>query len=258
MIIKKYIQKIKSIFGLSFAIAKAEFKLTNEGSYLGIFWYLLNPVIMFASLFAVFSNRLGSNIPYYALYLLLGIIMFNLFRNITTQASRVIIESFGIIKSINFPLESLVGQVIIKSLFSHFVEFLFFIAFLIMFKVSIIAALYYIIIVSFFSLFIFGFSLMLSCLSVYFIDMANIWIYGAGILWTLTPIFYNIGGQTKLFYFNLLNPVYYFITIARDLIIYSKMPELWLILGALFYAIAFFAIGILLFEKLKIKFAELI
>jgi ABC-type polysaccharide/polyol phosphate export permease len=73
-----------------------------------------------------------------------------------------------------------------------------------------------------------------------------------------TPIFYSISGQIKLFYFNLFNPLYFFITVARDLIIYDKFPELWLVLGLIGYSLLSFFLGLLIFNKLKIKFAEMI
>ena len=44
---KKMKEKIKSISALSFSLAKANFKIRNEGSYLGIFWYLLEPLAFF-------------------------------------------------------------------------------------------------------------------------------------------------------------------------------------------------------------------
>ncbi|MBD3260723.1 MAG: ABC transporter permease, partial [Candidatus Altiarchaeales archaeon] len=80
MISKK---KFKRLWGLSLSIAEAEFKLRNEGSYLGILWYLLEPLLMFILLLFVFSKSLGQDIPHYPLYLLVGIIVFNFFQKVT-------------------------------------------------------------------------------------------------------------------------------------------------------------------------------
>lgn len=257
--LKKYYQKIKSVLGLSFSLARANFKLKNEGSYLGVFWYLLSPIIMFVSLLAIFSDRLGNKgIPMYPLYLLLGIIMFNLFQNITSGSTGAIMSGGGIIKSIKFPTEAFVLQIMIQNLFSHFFQIALLAAGLIIMKVSLLGILLYFFILVFFCCFIYGFSLILASLSVYFMDLPNIWSYLVKILWFSMPIFYAIGGQKKLFYVNLMNPVYYFITIARETIIYSKMPETWIIFGAIAYAGIFFAAGVLIFNKLKLKFAELI
>jgi len=250
---------IKNVLGLSLSLAKAGFKLKNEGSYLGILWYLLNPLLMFALLLLIFSNRLGGNIPNYPLYLLLGIIMFNFFQKATTESTKTITKDYrGIIKSINFPRESLIAALVLKTFFSHLFEIVLFIVFLLIFKNSLIGMIFYPIMLIFFCFFVFGSCLILSALTVYFVDLENIWLFVSRLIWLGTPIFYAIGGQTKLFYVNLLNPLYYFITIARELIIYTKIPELWMILGAIGYSLLFLIIGLLIFNKLKIKFAEMI
>ncbi|MCX6760298.1 MAG: ABC transporter permease, partial [Candidatus Nealsonbacteria bacterium] len=85
-------QRIRHILALSFVFAKVKFKLKNEGSYLGIFWYLLSPILTFLILFFIFSDRLGNDIYLYPIYLLLGIIIFNFFQYTTLEAARNIHE----------------------------------------------------------------------------------------------------------------------------------------------------------------------
>jgi ABC-type polysaccharide/polyol phosphate export permease len=257
MNLENYRQKIKSVMGLSLQLAKAEFKLRNEGSYLGIFWYLLNPLLTFLLLLLVFADRLGNNIPQYPLYLLLGVIMFNFFQSSTIESMTSVITGYkGIIKSINFPKESLVASVVFKNVFSHFFEILFFIIFLLIFKSPLAGVLYYLPIVIIFCFFVFGISLFLASLTVYFVDLENIWLFAIRLVWLGTPIFYAIEGQTKLYYVNLFNPMYYFITMARDLVIYAKTPDVSVIFGAVFSALFFFLSGLLVFDMLKNKFAE--
>jgi len=257
--LKKYYHKIKSILGLSLALAKAGFKLRNEGSYLGVLWYLLGPLLVFILLLLVFSDRLGTDIPNYPLYLLLGIIMFNFFQQTTTESTRAItLEYREVIKSINFSKESLIASIVLKTLFSHLFEIILFIILLLIFKNSLIGIIFYPIILVFFCFFIFGVSLVLAVLTIYFIDLENIWLFASKLMWFGTPIFYAIKGQTRLLYINLFNPMYYFITAARDLIIYNKMPEIWMILGIIVYGLLSLIIGLLIFNKLKIKSAEMI
>jgi len=251
--------KIRHFLNLSFEIAKSSFKLRNEGSYLGIFWYLLNPLLLFVLLLLVFSDRLGNNIPSYPLYLLLGIIIFNFFQQSTLESTRVIVRDYGeLIKSINFPREALVLGITLRSVFSHFFEFILFLFFMLIFKNSMTGLIFYPIILVFLFVFIFGFSLILSSLTVYFIDLDNIWNFFVRLVWLATPIFYSIGGQDRLFIANLFNPLYYFITLSREIIIYTRLPELWIIFGALFYALSALLIGMLVFNKLKVKFAEML
>ncbi|MEI7810113.1 MAG: ABC transporter permease [bacterium] len=256
---KNFLVNLKDIFRLGFQLAKAEFKLRNEGSYLGIFWYLLNPILMFASLFFIFSDRLGNHIEKYPLFLLLGIIMFNVFQSTTLEATSSIIKGYQhLIKSINFPRESLVLSIVLKNIFSHSFELLLFCVALIYFHVSLLGIFYYVLIFIPFAIFIFGFSLAISVLTVFFVDMDNIWIFAVRIIWLGTPIFYAIENQTRLFVFNLFNPLYYFITMARDLVIYNRIPETYIIFGALGFSLFFLIFGLFVFNKLKLKMAELI
>ena len=250
--------KIKSFLGLSLAIAKAEFKLRNEGSYLGIFWYLLNPLLVFLLLLAVFYDRLGKAIPVYPLYLLFGVVIFNFFQQITTESTKIIRDNDWIIKSVNFPREALVGSIVLKGIFSHIFEIVLLFVFLFFFETPAINIIFYPIILFFFSFFVFGAALILSSLTVYFMDLSNIWVFLSRLIWLGTPIFYAVGGQRRLFIINLFNPIYYFITIAREIIIYSKIPETWLIYEAVGYSILFLFAGILIFNRLKVKFAEMI
>jgi ABC-type polysaccharide/polyol phosphate export permease len=252
------LNSVKSIFGLGLQLAKTEFKVKVEGSYIGILWYLLNPLLTFGALFLVFSDRVGNNIPKYPLYLMLGIIIFNFFQATVSDCTKAFIKEYRtVIKSINFPTEAIIIGNLFKNLFSHFFEILIFISMMIYFKVSLVGIFYYAVLLAFYCFFVFGVSAILVSLTIYFFDLDNIWNYVVRIIWLATPIFYSIGGQVKLFYLSLFNPIYYFITAARDMVIYGKFPPLWIIMGMIGYSFLFFAVGLLIFEKLKVKFAEL-
>lgn len=249
---------MKHALELSHTLAKAEFKERNEGSYLGIVWYMLNPLLMFLLLLLIFYDRIGQRIPHYPLYLLLGIIVFNSFQKVTIEACHAIYANRWIIKSINFPRVALVSSIVLKGLFSHVFEFILFILFALFFRAPISGAIFYPIILIFFYIFIFGVSLFLASLAVYFIDIEYIWGFLSRLIWFGTPIFYAIAGQRRLFILNLFNPMYYYITISRKLMIYSELPPLWMVLGAIGYSLSALVVGLLVFRKLKHKFAELI
>ncbi len=251
-------KQFQRILKLSIAIAKAEIKAKNEGSYLGIFWYLLNPVLTLLLLWAIFFPRLGQHIHHYPLYLLLGIILFNFFQQATTEATRIIRRNARLVKSINFPLESLVGAVILKTLFSHLFEIILFIIVALFLNVPIAGILFYPLILILFCLFCLGACFLLSSLTIYLIDLENIWGFIVRLIWFATPIFYAIEGQTRLFFINLFNPMYYFITITRDILIYSRPPHGWMIAAAICYSVLFVLIGSRVFHKLKIRFSEMI
>ncbi len=251
-------ERLRRFWELSFVLAKTGFKLRNEGSYLGILWYLLNPLLLFVLLYFVFSTRLGNEIESYSLYLFLGIIMFNFFQNVSVESTRIIGNYRHVIKSLNFPKKVLIGGSVLKSLFSHFFEIIAFSVFILLFGGNLVSVILYLIVLIFLSIFIFGFSLMLGAFAVHFADLENIWAFASRLLWFGTPIFYSIDGQTKLFIANLFNPMFYFISMARDVVIYSTMPELWMILGGIGFSFAFLTLGIIIFTKSENKFAEAI
>jgi ABC-type polysaccharide/polyol phosphate export permease len=255
---EKRVKKIKSFFRLSLSLAKAEFKLRNEGSYLGVFWYLLNPILTFIVLFVVFSSNLGNEVPNYPIYLLIGIVMFNLFQQVTTSAIINIRDHRFLIKSINFPRESLVASNLFRTIFSHLFELAILIVILLFFNVSVKGIIFYIPILLFFSIFIYGLSLILASLYVYFADLEYIWAFFSRLLFFVTPIFYAVEGRTKTFILNLFNPLYYYITITREVIIYDRIPPNWMMFTAFIFSLLSLIIGSYIFSKLKVKFAEML
>lgn len=213
---------------------------------------------MFTLLFLIFSRILGSQIPHYPLYLLLGIIIFNFFRNATLDNCRAIYDHRMLIKSISFPLEALIGANILKTLYSHLFEILVFTGFLFFYSIPIIKILYYIPILLCFILFLYGLSLCLSASTIFFMDLHNIWQFFAQLLWFATPIFYKPEPTSMLQILNLCNPMYYFITASRDLMVYTKAPNIEIIIGIIMSGLISFLLGISLFNRTKTKFTELL
>lgn len=248
--------KIKTVFRLGFVLAKIEFKLKTEGSYLGALWYLLDPLLTFLLLLIIFAPRLGRNIDSYPLYLLMGIIVFSLFTKATNESIRLIRDNRWLIRSIKFPSESLILASILKNLFSHFFEIILLMILTLILNQSIVGFIFYPIILFFFCFFIYGVCLLLSSLYVYFCDLENIWNYFSRLLWFATPIFYSIGGQNRLLIFNLFNPLYLFIDIFRSIVVYLRVPTPELVLTAIVFTFLLFTVGTVVFNKLKYYFSE--
>lgn len=82
-----------------------EFKLRYQGSVLGYLWSLLKPLMLFAILYVVFVNflKIGSNIEHFAVYLLLGMVMWTFFTEATGQGMQAIVARGDLIRKISFP-----------------------------------------------------------------------------------------------------------------------------------------------------------
>jgi|SRR3989344_4612672 len=249
---------IRTIIRQSLILAKYEIKLRNEGSYLGILWYLLNPIILFVLLFFIFRHLTGNDIELYPLYLLLGIIMYNLFQNVTNLSVKVINTKAELIKSIPFQKEVLILSMLIAGIFVHIFELLLFGILLIIFKINPIGIIFYPLILAFYALFIYGLSLIVSSICTRITDVNYIWHFFARLVFFVTPIFHQFDENSKLFLINLINPLYYFITIAREIIVYNSLPNPFIVIGAVSFSLIFLIIGIMVFNSQENKFVEII
>ena len=123
----------KNLFILETLVSK-DFKLRYRRSVLGVAWSVLNPLLMMVVLTAVFSFmfRFSTDGPY-ALYLILGMTLFNLMADSTAAAMDSITDAAPLIKKIRiekliFPVESVAFQVVsfAISLIAVFIVFLYF------------------------------------------------------------------------------------------------------------------------------------
>ena len=77
------------------------------------------------------------------------------------------------------------------------------------------------------------------------------------LLWFSTPIFYILLPK-NITILQKLNPMYYFISISRDIIIYGNAPSVNIIETAIVSAVGVLLLGIIIFKKFKSKFAEIV
>jgi ABC-type polysaccharide/polyol phosphate export permease len=256
--LKKYIQKIEDVLGLSLTLAKANFKLRNEGSYLGMLWYLLEPLCFFGIILLIGGVINQNSVSYYPLYLFLGLIMFNFFINTTTNALRSITSNAGLIKSMKIDYKSLVMSGVFQFVFSHVLEMVIFLGFMIYFGANFLNLIFYLPIFLFFVLFILGLSLVLATLEIYISDLSNVWSVLVRLLWFLTPIFYVMPPNSLFQKISYINPLFHFINVSREIIIYGRNPGLHVLFLMVFFSILSLFFGLFIFQRYKSKFSEMV
>lgn len=86
-------------------LVRTDFKLRYQGSILGYAWSLLRPLLMFAILYLVFVKflKVGADTPNFPIYLLLGIVMWSFFTEMTTQSLGSIVARGDLIRKIKIP-----------------------------------------------------------------------------------------------------------------------------------------------------------
>jgi len=255
---KKITAKLNSTVSLAFSLAKANFKLRNEGSYLGLLWYLLEPLCFFGIILLIGGVINQHSAKYYPLYLLLGLIMFNFFINTTSLALKSISSNAGLVKSMKLDHESFVMSSVFQFVFSHTLEMIIFLAFMVYFKANFWLIIFYVPIFFLFLLFVLGVGFMLATIGIYISDFSNIWSVFCRLLWFLTPIFYVMPPSSLFQKISYFNPMFHFINIAREIIIYANAPGLFTLLLMVFFSFLTLLLGVLIFKKFKIKFAELV
>jgi len=93
-----------------------------RGSFLGMFWVLVQPIFMFAIYFMVFGflfapkGQTGSASVEFAVYLFGGIIAFSAFSESTTRSCNCVLENGNLVKKVRFPCELLPVSNILVSL----------------------------------------------------------------------------------------------------------------------------------------------
>jgi len=249
-------------------LVRTDFKLRYQGSLLGYVWSLLKPLLLFVILYVVFVYFLnvGKGVPYFPVYLLLGIVLWNFFTEMTSQSLTSIVGRGDLIRKIRIPrwmivLSSSISAVI-NLLLSLIIVFIFLVINQIPLTVESLFLPVYIIILYILA---FGISLFLAAVYVKFRDMSYIWevILQAGFY--ATPIIYPVqvihnSVITKVL---LLNPIAFSIQGARHSLVTNQAittNSAWgdslAVLIPLIIVVIFFLIGLFYFKSRANSFAE--
>lgn len=243
---------------LTFKIAMSDFRLRYKNSILGFFWSLIEPLLMLTVLYITFSFLMKMNVENYQIFLLIGIISWNLLSRGTNMSLNSILGKPSLVNKIYFPREILVVSSCITALLMTLLEFVVFGIFIIIFAIipNKTAILLPIILLIEFILVI-GLSLGLASLNVYYRDIQYIWavILQAGFF--LTPIIYPISIiPEKYIWIIKLNPVTHIVEMLRGIMMYSFTPILKDIIFLVISTFLILIAGYMIFLKLEPRFAE--
>lgn len=172
-----------------------DFKLRYQGSVLGYVWSLLKPLFMFVILYLVFGVVLqaGAGMPHYPVYLLLGLLLWNYFAEVTNGGVTAIVGKGDLLRKLNFPKYTLVLAGSFSALINLMINFVVLGAFMLIVGVDLHWSGLLLPLVLF-ELFVFsvGVAFLLSALYVRFRDVSYIWEVVMQAAFYLTPIFYLI------------------------------------------------------------------
>lgn len=246
-------------------LARNDLKNRFLGSYLGIVWAFVQPVVTILIFWFVFQVGFKSapveDFPF-ILWLICGMIPWNFFSESVMGSANSIIDNSYLVKKVVFKVNVLPIVRIISSLFIHvFFIAIIFIMFLIYgYKPSIynLQVIYYLCASI---VLIIGISWITSSLVIFLRDLGQIINIVLQFGFWLTPIFWSFKIMPEKYHFVFkLNPMYYIIEGYRDSFInhvwfwhhYNLTINFWMITCAILIT------GIVLFKKLRPHFADML
>lgn len=229
--------RLKQRYTYSFILLQrlviTDFKIRYQGSVLGYFWTLLRPLALFAILYVVFIHflKFGADQPHFAVSLLLGIVIWNYFVEVTLGGVTAVVEKGDLLRKLSFPRYTIVVAGSFSALINLVLNLLVVLFFMALngvdFRWTAILAILPII-----ELFIFSLSIafLLSALYVRFRDINYVWevILQAGFYATpiLYPISMVVATAPNIAKYLLLNPIAQIIQDLRVLLIDPTTPTL--------------------------------
>ena len=244
--------------GILFNFAVSDLKIRYRNSVLGILWSFVEPLLLLAVLFVVFSTMFKFEIPNFPIYLLLGIVCYRFFQNGTTLALNSLTNRSSTITQIYFPrsipglsagITSAIMLVCELAVLGIFMAAFQFIPTATILLLPLVLALELLLIL--------GIALPLSVLNAKFKDTEFIWgvVLSAGFF--LTPIFYQFDMLPEMIQ-NVLqfSPMVQIVTMAHHVVLYGALPSANTVLYAVGSISAITIIGYLIFRKYQARIAE--
>lgn len=235
-----------------------ELKSRYRSSALGVFWNFLEPLLILTILFFVFSNILKTNIENYPLFLLTGIITFQMFSRTTSMGLESLLSRVGIISSIKLPLTLFPISSTLTSFYMTLAEFV--VLSILMIAFQFVPPITILILPLFLFLFVLlglGISIPLSALIVHYRDLRSIWTIVLQAAFFLNPVVYELNTLPPSISGILqYNPLAQLMTMTRGVIIYGQLPDPFWFLYVLVVIAAILIIGLMIFRYYRTYLVE--
>lgn len=255
-------------------LVKTNFKLRYQGSFLGVIWSVLQPLMLFAVMYVVFVKflKFSDGTPTFPISLLCGTCLWQFFSESTSMGMRSIVERGDLLRKIHFPNYIIVASTTMGSMISLAIN----LGVVILF--GFFAHAHYtwrvlLVIPSIIQLYAIslGVALLLGSLYVYFRDVGHIWEVVLQAMFYATPIIYPISMVADKGYgwaanvLMLVPTTQTIMDIRHNLLSPEYVPNVWTmvdnpLLCLLPYALSVFVLwlGIHVFRKNSAKFAEVL
>jgi len=250
-------------------LVRTDFKLRYQGSVLGYAWSVLRPLLLFGILYVIFALviKSGDGIPHFPVYLLLGIVLWTFFTDMTSQSLGSIVGRGDLIRKISIPRWIIVFSSSILALINLGLNMIVVAIVMLINGVPLMQTIVFIpLLLIELYIFALGISLFLSAAFVKFRDLGFIWEVIVQMGFYLTPILYAMSIIPVRFQkLQLLNPVAQVMQDARYSLVshHEKVVTIWRVFGGDWYVLIpfvivaiTFVVGLMYFRNQQDSFAE--
>lgn len=230
------------------------------GSFLGLFWNVIHPLVQIGIYTLIFSQLMGARLagttsPYsYSIYLCAGLLPWTVFVEIIHRCTGVFWENANLVKKIAFPKVLLHSYVVAAGALNLAIIVAVFLVFLWVIE-ALPPALPLLVWGGFLLLqllFAMGIGFFTSVLNVFFRDTAQLTSVLLQLWFWLTPIVYVVEvvppAAVEWLRYNIL---YHFVTVHHTLVLHGQLPTLEESLFLLFVSLATLLLGLLCFRSLR-------
>jgi lipopolysaccharide transport system permease protein len=264
----KIFLSLKNNHSLIWQLTKRDVLSRYRGSFIGVAWSFINPLIMLVIYTFVFSVvfkarwniSAGESKFDFAVILFAGMIVYNLFAEVVNRAPGLIVSNPNYVKKVIFPLEILIWVLLGSSLFQLFISMnALLLVQLILNRTIVWTILLFPIILTPLIFICMGLSWFLSSLGVYIRDIGQITSVLTTALLFISAVFYPVSTLPEsLQKILIFNPLIFIITESRNTLLFGILPDWGSLVGYSLFGLIIAFLGFLWFEKTRNGFADVL
>lgn len=239
---------------------KKDIRGRYKGSFLGMLWTFINPLLQVFVYYLVFPYLMRGGMPNFLVYLITGMFPWNFFMGSVVGTTGCIKGNAGVVKKVYFPRKILVLSQVLSGLVNFFIALPIMLIFCIVFGIQLTwNVLWFPVIALIEAILIYGIGLILSAINVYVQDVENLVQFFLNLLFYGTPIVYalSIFPSTSILYKLVrYNPMTMLVYAYRAILMDGMAPGWKSMSVVLVLGIVLTMFGTWVFNKLQKGFAE--